>query len=315
MATRSLRVLAALVAALALTLALAVPAQASVIAPRAAHSPNADDIRVAYWVMLAVAAVVFVAINGALLFALVRFRERRSRRPAQVAAGRGAILRAAAPLALLAAAILAFGVIKTDDARHVATASAEPAAGASGALLAQVGLANPPSIPGVSTPPAATGVPGAGGAAPAGGPVVVNAVGQQWLWRFDYPQPGEQGPPYSTFSYNLLVVPVGTTVILNVTSVDVLHRFFVPALGGQVDAVPGQTSQTWFRADHEGVYGGQSTSYSGSGYSVMRIWVKVVSPQAYAAFLKRKKAEIAKAQGFVKQKISQQATVGGVKLP
>ena len=48
--------------------------------------------------------------------------------------------------------------------------------------------------------------------------------------------------------------PVDTTVVLHVTSTDVMHRWFVPALGGQVDAVPGKTAETWFRADREGVY-------------------------------------------------------------
>ncbi len=57
------------------------------------------------------------------------------------------------------------------------------------------------------------------------------------------------------------------------------HRWFIPTLGGQVDAIPGQDVGTWFRADEVGTYHGQSTSFSGSSYAAMRAWVHVVTPQ------------------------------------
>ena len=58
---------------------------------------------------------------------------------------------------------------------------------------------------------------------------MINAIGQQWLWRFEYPG-GEPG--HRTFSYDELVVPVDTAVVLNITSTDVIHSWCVPALGG-----------------------------------------------------------------------------------
>jgi cytochrome c oxidase subunit II len=274
---------ALVVAAVALVV-FAAPAQATVLGPRAGHSPNADDIRTAYWVAIAVAAILIVAIHAVGVVAVLRFRARRGRTPRPFTAGPGALLRPAVPLAAIAIGLFVFGIVMTSDARDVQPTTSQ-GLGASNVLVAQAG--------GLSVPADAN-------------PVEINVVGQRWLWRFDYPQDPDQ-PPYSTFSYNELVVPVHTTVILHITSTDVLHRWFVPALGGQVDAVPGHVTDTWFRADREGTYPGQSTFYSGSSYAVMRSWVKVVSPQAYQQFVAQKKREIGAAQGFVQSQVEKKA--------
>ena len=273
--------------------ALASPAGASVLAPRAAHSPNADDIRTAYWVALAVATVLFIAVNAVLIMAVVRFRDGRGRTPTSFIAGRGVFTRAAAPLLLLAAGLFVFAVVETENTRGIPSG-------------APSGLS--------SSAQEASQTTGAAPSAGQAGPLEINAVGQQWLWRFEYPV-GTPGPPYEVFSYNELVVPVNTTVLLHVDSTDVTHRWFVPALGPQVDAVPGYVSDTWFRADHEGVYPGQSTSFSGPGYSAMRVQVRVVSADQFAAWVRQKRADIAAAQAFVQHKIQTGATVGGVRVP
>ena len=89
-----------------------------------------------------------------------------------------------------------------------------------------------------------------------------------------------------------------------------MHRWFIPALGGQVDAVPGKTSETWFRADREGVYSGQSTFFAGSAYAVMRAWVRVVSPAAYEQYVRQKRQELAAAQADVQRRVTPSATAG-----
>src|SRR5436190_9299068 len=95
------RLLALALAAVALcALTFAGPAGASIISPRAAHSPNASDIRTAYWVALIVALVLVVLGHLAVFTAVARFRERRGIEPARLTAGRGFFLRAGAPLAL-----------------------------------------------------------------------------------------------------------------------------------------------------------------------------------------------------------------------
>jgi cytochrome c oxidase subunit 2 len=273
-----------LVAGLVLA-AFAAPAQATVFGPRAGHSPNADDIRTAYWVAIVIAALLVIAVHVFLLAAIFRFRAHRGRTPRRLVAGSGAFVRPALPLGALAVGIFVFGVVIAGKAREVEP-TGPSGLGASAGPVAQVG--------GLVVPPDAK-------------PLAINVIGQQWLWRFEYPggTPGNR-----VFSYSELVVPVDTTVILHVTSTDVMHRWFIPSLGGQVDAVPGKLSDTWFRADREGVYRGQSTSFSGSSYPAMRAWVRVISPDAYQQFVQQKKEELAAAQAYVQKKVTQSAVPG-----
>ena len=78
---------------------------------------------------------------------------------------------------------------------------------------------------------------------------MIDAIAQQWLWRFEYPG-GTRG--IAPFSYGELVVPVDTSVVLKIDSTDVIHSWWVPALTGQVQAVPGTSPSTWFKADEVG---------------------------------------------------------------
>jgi cytochrome c oxidase subunit 2 len=263
----------------------ATPAQATILGPRAGHSPNADDIRTAYWIAIAIAALLVIAVHVFLVAAIMRFGARRGRTPQRFAAGPGALMRPIVPLGVVAAGLFVLGIVLAGQARDV-KATGPQGLNASAGLVAQVG--------GLAVPSDAN-------------PLVINAIGQQWLWRFEYPggRPGDR-----VYSYGELVVPVDTTVILQITSTDVVHRWFVPALGGQVDAVPGKTSETWFRADREGVYQGQSTFFSGSAYSAMRAWVRVVSPDAYEQYVDRQKGELAAAQESVQRRVTEGATPG-----
>jgi len=274
-----------LVAALALAV-FAAPAQATIFGPRAGHSPNAEDIRTAYWIAITIAALLVIAVHVFLIAAIFRFRARRGRAPRRFAAGPGALTRPTVPLAIVAAGVFVVGIVMADKARDVKPTGPQ-SLNASSSLVAQVGA--------LTVPPGAR-------------PLAINVIGQQWLWRFEYPGglPGNR-----VFSYGELVVPVDTAVVLHITSTDVMHRWFIPALGGQVDAVPGKTSETWFRADREGVYRGQSTFFSGSAYAVMRAWVRVVSPEAYRQYIRRQRLDLAAAQGYVQRKVTQSA-IGGL---
>jgi cytochrome c oxidase subunit 2 len=261
---------------------LAAPAGASVFGPRPGHSPNADEIRTAYWVAIIVGAVLIVAVHGFLIAALVRFRARRGRSPRRVTAGHRAFLRPAALLVAVAVGLLVFGITMTTKARDV-QATGPQGLGANSDLVAQV----------------------SGLSVPSGSPVLnINVIGQRWLWRFEYPggRPGDR-----VFSYGELTVPVDTTVLLHLTSSDVTHRWFIPTLGGQVDAIPGQDLGTWFRADETGIYHGQSTSYSGTSYATMRAWVRVVTPQQYERFIASKRKQLTEAQDYVAKKLGESA--------
>jgi cytochrome c oxidase subunit II len=130
--------------------------------------------------------------------------------------------------------------------------------------------------------------------------IVVKATGYAWYWGYEYPsdQGGlkfesnmvpenelKPGQPRLLAVDNEMVVPVNKIVRLQVTAGDVLHNFAVPSLGQRIDAVPGRLNETWFKADREGLYYGQCSELCGNGHPYMPIAVRVVSEQAYAAWL------------------------------
>jgi cytochrome c oxidase subunit 2 len=84
-----------------------------------------------------------------------------------------------------------------------------------------------------------------------------------------------------------VVVPVGATVVMQVTGADVIHSWTIPAFGVKQDAVPGRLAQLWFRAEQEGIYFGQCSELCGKDHAFMPITVKVVSPEEYQAWLTR----------------------------
>jgi cytochrome c oxidase subunit II len=218
-------------------------------------SPGTDQIDTLLWIGFVVGAILIVAINGALIYALRRYRGDRGAEPRQVRGSRGTQLRAGAVLSAFAVVVFVLAVIYTDKARET------PVTGSAG-------LASASSKP-----------------------LKIEATGQQWLWRYDYPN--------SAFSYYKLVVPVDTTVALDLVSTDVIHTWDVPELAGKRDAVPGKTNHVVFRADEEGIYEGQSATFSGQAYAAMRTEVDVVSPQEYEDFIVRQKADIQAAQDRV----------------
>ncbi|MEO8092030.1 MAG: cytochrome c oxidase subunit II [bacterium] len=284
---------------------LAAPAGAVQLSPDPPHSPNTDDMSTAYWVMIAVTIAVIVVVNVALIGALVRFRERRGRAPARITAGRHAISRIAVALAIGGMAIFVFGIVLTDSARTVEPSGPDGLAAAA-SRTAQVGVKGV-SVPATATADEATlseAPPGGGPALqiPAEGtPLEISAIGQQWLWRFEYPGgvPGQR-----TFSYGELTVPVDTAVVVNITSTDVIHGWWVPSLTGQVQAVPGTVAQTWFKADEVGVYEGRPTVFNGTSYPAMAIRVRVVESTTYQAYVEALADGIAEAQGIVRDEVA-----------
>ncbi|MCE6951853.1 cytochrome c oxidase subunit II [Cereibacter sphaeroides] len=146
--------------------------------------------------------------------------------------------------------------------------------------------------------------------------VTVKVTGYQWYWGYEYPDedvafesymigsPATGGDNrltpeveaqltaagYSRDEFLLatdtaMVVPVNKTVVVQVTGADVIHAWTIPAFGVKQDAVPGRLAQLWFRAEREGVYFGQCSELCGIAHAYMPITVKVVSDEAYAAWL------------------------------
>jgi cytochrome c oxidase subunit 2 len=126
-------------------------------------------------------------------------------------------------------------------------------------------------------------------------PIHVTAIGKQWWWQFDYAR--DDGKPFVTA--NDMHIPTGRDVLVDLEACDeslpggfnggpgcnVLHSFWVPALAGKKDVIPGRTNQLKIHADEEGVYLGQCAEYCGLSHANMRFRVIVESPSEYEAWL------------------------------
>src|SRR3954451_2951307 len=93
---------------------------------------------------------------------------------------------------------------------------------------------------------------------------------------------------------NEMVVPVNKNVHVLTTGADVIHSFAVPSFGIKVDAIPGRINETWFKATREGVYYGQCSELCGKDHAFMPIAVRVVSDQAYTAWIADAKKKFAR---------------------
>jgi cytochrome c oxidase subunit 2 len=146
--------------------------------------------------------------------------------------------------------------------------------------------------------------------------ITIKATGYQWYWGYEYVDSGFGfdsymiGSPatggdnrftpeveqqlidagYSADEFLLatdtaVVVPVGKTIVIQLTGGDVIHSWTIPAFGVKQDAVPGRLAELWFNADREGVYFGQCSELCGISHAYMPITVKVVSQEEYDAWL------------------------------
>ena len=138
--------------------------------------------------------------------------------------------------------------------------------------------------------------------------ITIKVTGYQWYWGYEYV---DDGVAFDSFmltedeladygydeSLHLLatdtavVVPVGATVVMQVTGADVIHSWTIPAFGVKQDAVPGRLAQLWFAAEQEGVYFGQCSELCGQAHAYMPITVKVVSQEVYDDWLASAKEE------------------------
>ena len=163
--------------------------------------------------------------------------------------------------------------------------------------------------------------------------VTIKAIGNQWYWSYEYVDDGfgfdsymigapatmtseeeaagaianrlddvmiakREAAGYSRDEWLLatdtaVVVPVGKTIVMQVTASDVIHAWTIPAFGVKQDGVPGRLAELWFNADKEGVYFGQCSELCGQAHAYMPITVKVVSEAAYQEWLGRAKEEYA----------------------
>ena len=137
--------------------------------------------------------------------------------------------------------------------------------------------------------------------------LTVKATGKQWYWSYAYPDNGafefdslmlqdnerKADQPRLLAVDNDMVVPVNKVVRVQATAADVIHAFAVPSFGIKIDAIPGRLNETWFKATKEGVYYGQCSELCGRDHAFMPIAVRVVSEQAFAAWVEDTKKKFA----------------------
>src|SRR3954454_4553247 len=265
---------------------LAPVASADLLTPESGGSPNADDIDTLYKFIFAVAIIVFVGVEDVLLYSVFKFKARKGAVPAQIRGNTrleiGWTVGAAVILVILATLTFA----KLDDIRN------PPESDANGLQLADTSRRLPPNGKSLN--------------------ICVN--GQQYIWRYTYqancdPKAGKNlGAP---FSYEEMVVPVDTTVTLDINAQDVAHSWWIPKLGGKFDAIPGYTNHTWFKVPAKfgekpggTVFFGQCAELCGRNHANMTARVRAVSVEEYQKWLDRRKADIksAEEQGAAQRK-------------
>jgi cytochrome c oxidase subunit 2 len=238
---------------------------ADAITPESGGSPNADDIDTLYKLTLYIGIVIFLLVEGTLIWSLVKYRARRGGTADQIRGNTpleiGWTVGAATILVVLTVVVFLY----LDDIEN------PPASGPNGLSASQAQFAS------VDQPDPPTD----------GGPILrIRVNGQQYIWRYDYPGDGQ------LFSYEEMVVPTDTTVVLEIEASDVIHSWWIPKFGPKADAVPGYVNESWFKVPNEGVYSGQCAELCGSGHADMRAKVVAVSPEEFQQWAQDKRDEI-----------------------
>lgn len=285
---------AAIALAISTLLVSAGPASASFWAPQKGGSPNADRIHTLYAVVFGVGVIIFVVVFGALVYALVKFRAR----PGAVAEQLHGNTRLEIGWTAGAAAIvLVLGIVT---------------------FLMLPGIRNPDNsdkdgfnLAGYQTAKDKDLLP------PDGRSLNIDVNGQQYAWRFTYPDK-DADRQNNVQAYEEMVVPTGTTVTLDIRSSDVGHAWWIPQLGGKADALPGYTNHTWFkvpasalRNDQEResgrVFKGNCAELCGRNHANMTAQVRAVTPAKFQEWLNGQAADLRAASAAAIQFRKEQA--------
>lgn len=116
-------------------------------------------------------------------------------------------------------------------------------------------------------------------------PVRIDIMGRRWWWEVRY-----QGPDNSARWVTLaneLYLPTGRPAHITLQAADVIHSFWVPSLAGKVDMIPGRTNRLVLQADEPGVHRGQCAEFCGAQHALMALYVMVVPPAEFDAWLRR----------------------------
>jgi cytochrome c oxidase subunit 2 len=278
---RRLRRLAAALPAVVLgALVLAPAASAGWFLPESDGSPNADAIRTLYILIALIGLVIFIGVEGLLIYSLFKFRAKKGRVAAQIHGNTQLEIGWTVGAAAILIFLTVFTFLLLDDVKNPAPSQID-AEGNPVAAGTQFAATDQPRPPGDFLP--------------------IRVVGEQYAWSFFYPDVEGQERVYA---YNDMYVPVGMTVTLDIQSKDVAHSWWIPELGGKADAVPGYTNKSWFRipldAIPEGedrvVYEGQCAELCGRNHANMLGRVIGLPFDDWQAWRERKAEELKMAQ-------------------
>ena len=221
-------------------------------APVAPESPNAERITTTFWVILAFTGFIFVLVEGALIYFIIRYRRR------------GRPITTEGPQ------------IRGHDRLEIAWTVAPVV------ILAIIGAVVFYELPGIQDVPSA---------AAAGERLEVRVEGRQFYWNFHYPN--------GVIAVDRLRVPVNRVVRLEVTAPthDVIHSWWVPALGGKIDAIPGKPNETWFQAERPGLFKGQCAELCGVQHAAMLNAVEVLPEDEFDRWLEEQAGEQSNPRG------------------
>ena len=245
---------------------------AGIILPENGVSPNANEIAELYALILAMALVVFVGVEGALIWFLVKYKARRGRVAAQIHGNTRLEIGWTVGAAVILVFITAVTFIKLPSIKNPAASDIDEQGNpvASNVAYASTDQPNPPK----------------------GATLNIVVDGQQYVWRYQYPRQGDK----QVFAYEEMVVPVGMTVTLDITSDDVAHSWWIPELGGKMDAIPGYTNKTWFKAQEAGTFRGQCAELCGRNHTNMTARVRAVPFDEYQAWFDQEAEDITTAR-------------------
>ena len=272
--------LAAVPAVLLGALLYAPSAYAGIFTPQAdGGSPNAEEIRTLYNLIAVMGLVVFIAVEGLLIYCCVKYRARKGALAAQIHGNTRLEIGWTVGAALVLVFLTAVTFIKLDEIKNPPQSRNAPDGtpvaaidgDAGGVLFASTDQPDPPN------PETALNI---------------KVDGQQYVWRFQYPIVDNK----RVFAYHTMVVPTGTTVTLDISADDVMHSWWIPSLGGKMDAVPGYVNKTWFQVNREGTYTGQCAELCGRNHANMYAQVTAVAPDEYQDWYDRTAEAIEEAQ-------------------
>jgi cytochrome c oxidase subunit 2 len=239
---RALLLIGALTVMTAFMLVLAVPAFAQEGTPPQPSAlnpagPNSAAIASLFNIVLVMATVVFVVVEGLIVISAFRFRRRTkdTSEPTQVHGNTKAEIAWTILPALIVVTLFVMA-LQTQQ-----TLDTKPAAAAE--------------------------------------QMTIKVIGHQFWWEYQYPELG-------ITTATDLVIPTGKVVNLELSSVDVIHSFWVPQLNGKTDAFPNHINYTWIQANTPGLYYGQCAELCGASHANMRVVVVAKSPEEFDQWVK-----------------------------